>query len=45
MNGVVYDGSENHHMYAFDLAGGQAGVIPQALARLHPDDALRPDHG
>ncbi len=45
MNGMVYVGGEDHNIYAFGLAGGQATVKRPALDRLHPDYALCPDHG
>jgi hypothetical protein len=41
---VVYAGSDDDSLYAFDLAGGRATGIRPALDRLRPDYALRPDH-
>jgi hypothetical protein len=40
-NGVVYVGSNDHHVYAFDLAGGLAAVTRPRRHSLHPDYQLR----
>jgi outer membrane protein assembly factor BamB len=41
---VVYTGSDDGNLYAFDLADGTAAVKRPAPARLHPNYALRPQH-
>jgi outer membrane protein assembly factor BamB len=47
-NGVVYVGSMDYNVYAFDLAGGQQIKKPRASAQrpdpatLHPDFDLKP---
>ncbi len=44
-NGVVYAGSNDGNVYAFDLAGRAAAVKRPALAHLHPNYTLHPQHG
>ncbi len=44
-NGVVYIGSFDHNVYAFHLPGGLRVIKRPALRQLHPNDALRPQHG
>jgi outer membrane protein assembly factor BamB len=44
-NGVVYVGSADGNVYAFDLAGGTAAIKRPAPAQLHPNYTLRPQRG
>ena len=41
-NGVVYVGSYDGNVYAFDLSGGTAAPARPAPASLHPDHRLTP---
>ena len=40
-NGVVYVGSEDDNVYAFDPAGGLAAPTRPSRGSLHPDYSLR----
>jgi outer membrane protein assembly factor BamB len=44
-NGVVYTGSDDGNVYAFDLAGGLARPTRPNPASLHPNYRLHPQHG
>jgi outer membrane protein assembly factor BamB len=40
-NGVVYVGSDDDNLYAFDLTGGLAALARPARSSLYPDYSLR----
>jgi outer membrane protein assembly factor BamB len=41
VNGVVYAGSDDGNLYAFDLTGGLATPNRPRRSSLHPDYSLR----
>jgi len=41
-NGVVYVGSADDNLYAFDLTGGLVAPTRPSQHSLHPDYSLRP---